>query len=180
LATHQKAAPPLQAPDACASEAPLCIRQRPLRADPCPPCQPALEVRQQMWRGHPALAPRSEASRPPGLTRRRDRKGWSPSPPSRLGPLQTECHNPPQARRAAVRPFLRLGVRWNGVAYLLSPKKQAIAKNRWNGSDPQKGTVCYSGSIYSNHPVSPMLPPLSSTSRPAAAQETSGSRATGL
>lgn len=59
LVTHQKAASPLQAPGTSVLEAPLCIIQRLVRADPRPPCQPALEVRQQMWRGHPALAPRS-------------------------------------------------------------------------------------------------------------------------
>jgi hypothetical protein len=43
--------------------------------------------------GIPPLHPAREAPRPPSLARRRDCKGWSPSPLSRLGPLQTECHN---------------------------------------------------------------------------------------
>jgi hypothetical protein len=39
------------------------------------------------------MHPAREASRPPSLARHRDRKGWSPSPLSRLGPLQTEYRN---------------------------------------------------------------------------------------
>jgi hypothetical protein len=44
--------------------------------------------------GIPPLHPAREASQPPSLARRRDRKGWPPSPLSRLGSLQTECHSP--------------------------------------------------------------------------------------
>lgn len=169
LATHQKAAPPLPASRISVWEALLCIIQCPARADPRPPSQPALEVRQQMWRGHPALAPRS-----------RSVPTAEPDPASRsqgLAALATFAFGAPSDRVPQPVAPLCVGVRWNGVDYLLSSKRTSDRENRWNGSDPRKGTVCYSGSIYSNHPASPMLPPHSSTCPPAA-QEANGLNAT--
>jgi hypothetical protein len=159
LATHQKAASPLPASDLAVSEAPLCIIQHLLRRIRVHHLNQHLRFATRCGEGIRPLHPTREASRPPSPARRQDRKGWPPSPLSRLGPLQTECHIPPRDSASGYGPIVSI------TSFL---QKTSNRENRWNGFDPQKGTVCYSGPIYSHHPVSPMLPPLSSTCRPAA------------
>ncbi len=167
MATHQKAASPLQASDPSVREASICIIQRPLCRIRVHHLNQHLRFATRCGEGIRPLHPAREASRPPSPARHRDRKGWPPSPLSRLGPLQTECHSP--QRRSASG--------YGGIASITSfLPKTSNRENRWNRSDPQKGTVCYSGPNHSNLPMSPMVPPVSSTCRPTA-EDAGGSRA---
>jgi hypothetical protein len=125
LATHQKAASPLPASGTHVPEAPVCIIQCPLRQIRVHHLNQYLRFATRCGEGIRPLHPAREASRPPGPARGRNRKGWPPSPLSRLGPLQTDCRSPPRHSASG----------YGGIVSITSfLQKQAIAKI--GGMDP--------------------------------------------